>query len=149
MDKILLYAEDLSDLAGTTPFDESAFQVYQIIGTSIVDSNSDDLPLKELLASFSSAMGSICETMQLKSGLSMEVLWLLFTENTPYDISVQDWHEIEKLSDSFDSLPWPIDSPVEELIALRSSIAQTLESLVNSHGKGLGTLKVCQNIHPV
>ena len=145
----MLYAEDLSDLAGTSPFDESAFQVYQIIGYSIIDSGSDLPTHRELLASFSSAMGLFSETMQLKSGLSMELLWLLFRENTPYDSSVQDWHEIEKLSDSFDSLPWPIETPLEELNALRSSIMRMFESLVYLNGKRPGALKVCQRSHHV
>lgn len=144
MEKILLYAEDLSDLAGTSPFNESAFQVYHIIGTSITDSGSDHPTHKELLASFSSAIGIFGETMQLRSGLSMELLWLLFRENTPYDSSVQDWHETEKLSESFDSLPWPIEATLKELNALRCSIVEMFESLVYSNGKGLGTLKVCQ-----
>ena len=149
MEKILLYAEDLSDLAGTSPFDESAFQVYQIIGNSIIDSGSNHSIQKEPLPSFSDAIGLFSETMQLKSGLSMELLWLLFSENTPYDSSVQDWHETEKLSDSFDSLPWPIEAPLEELNVLRSSIMQIFESLVYLNGKGLGGLKVCQISHYV
>ena len=146
MDKILHYAEHLSDLAGTSPFDESAFQVYQIIGYSIIDSGSDLSTHMELLASFSSAMGLFSETMQLESGLSMELLWLLFRENIPYDSSVQDWHEIEKLSDGFDSLPWPIEAPLE-VNALRSSIMRMFECLVYSNGKGPGPLKVRQRSH--
>ena len=149
MEKILLYAEDLSDLAGTSPFDESAFQVYQAIGSALVDSASDHLTHKELLASFSSAIGLFSEMMQLKSGLSMELLWSLFRENTPYDSSIQHRHEIEKLSDSFDSLPWPSEAPLKVLDALRSSIVQIFESLVYSDGKGLRTLKVCQRIHHI
>lgn len=143
MNKVLLYAEDLSNVAENPPFDESAFQAYQIIGRSTVEVLTNHSTHKKLVASFSDALALFDETMRLKSGLSMESIWVLFRQYKAQDSSLLDTRlEFEELSDRFDSLSWTSRASLEELIALRSSIVQVFDLLDTSDGDSPETLRV-------
>ena len=143
MDMVLLYAKDLSNAAENSPFDESAFQAYQVIGSSIVEALANHPTHRELVASFSDAVALFNETMRLTSGLSMETIWLLFRQYIAQDSSLLGTRlELEELADRFDFLSWTSRASLEELITLRSSIVQVFDLLDTSDGDNSETLMV-------
>ena len=130
MDNVLSYAQDLADVTECSPFDEAAFQSFQIIGQAIVDENIDRPNCRGLAASFSAALGLFGDSWRLASGLSMEIIWELFSLPSVEKPSLLELRSgTKELSDSFDTLSWTFGASIQELFTLRNSIVQVFDLL--------------------
>ena len=130
MENVLFYARDLADITECSPFDEAAFQSFQIIGQAIEDEFIDKPNCKGLAASFSAALGLFGNAWRLESGLSMEIIWELFSLPSVEKPSLLELRcRTKELSDSFDALSWTFGASIQDILALRNSIVQVFDLL--------------------
>ena len=125
-----MFAEDVSNVAERSPFDQALFQTYHLIGQNMAD-NLEDIPSHQgLAASFSAALDLLDKSCRLTSGLSMKVIWQLLQPSTEVSHSLSEVENgMEALGDRFDALSWPCGTSFGELVALRTSILRVFESL--------------------
>ena len=143
METVLFYAGDLADITECSPFDEAAFQTFQIIGQSIVDEFMDKPNCEGIAASFSAAIGLFGDAWRLTSGLSMEFIWEQFRLPPVENPSLLELRcGTKALSESFDALSWTFGVSIQELFALRNSILQVFDMLDFEDAKSGERLKV-------
>ena len=144
MEKVLLYAEDLSKVAERSPFDEASFQTFQSIGRSMVDDMIEGSAYYEIAESFSNALSLFDDSCRLTSGLSMERIWNSLSQPTANHASLLVLRiGTEELSDRFDALSWRSKASLHELATLRSSIIEVFKMLEFSDANSKERLKVC------
>ena len=144
MEKILLYAEDLSKVAEHSPFDEAAFQTFQSIGRSMIDDMIEGSAYYEITESFSNALSLFDDSCRLTSGLSMERIWDSLSQPAANHASLLALRiGIEQLSDRFDALSWRSKASLHRLVTLRSSIIQIFKMLEFSDANSEERFKVC------
>ena len=143
METVLFYAGDLADITECSPFDEGAFQTFQIIGQSMVDELMDRPNPEGLAASFSAALGLFGDAWRLTTGLSMEIIWEQFRLPSVENPSLLELkHGTQALSENFDALSWTFEASIQELYALRTSIIQVFNMLNFEDAKSGERLKV-------
>lgn len=144
MEKVLLYAEDLSKVAEISPFDEAAFQTYQSIGRSMVDDMIKSSAYFEIADSFSNALRLFDDSCRLTSGQSMERIWNSLSQPAANHASLFGLRiGTEELSDRFDALSWRSGASLQGLVTSRSSIIQIFKMLEFSDANSEERLKVC------
>ncbi|KAL8796326.1 MAG: hypothetical protein Q9195_001233 [Heterodermia aff. obscurata] len=146
LENVLFYAGDLADIIDCPPFDEGAFQTFQMIGQSMVDELRDRPNGEGLATSFSAALGLFGDAWRLTSGLSMEIIWEQFRPPSVESPSLLELRcGTKALSDSFDALSWTFGASIQELSALRNSIVQVFDMLDFEDVKSGERLKDAQN----
>lgn len=144
MDKVLLFAEDLSEDAGRPSFDDAAFQTYQRIGQSMIEGFIDNSIVQGLATSLSNAFASLNESWRLTTGLSMEIIWELLRPPSVEHASLLELRfGTEQLADRFDALSWTTGASIEKLTALRGSIVQVFGMLDFADADSEKRLQVC------
>ncbi|KAG6999386.1 midasin [Physcia stellaris] len=142
MEKVLLYAEDLSKVAERSPFDEATFQTFQSIGRSMVDDIIQGSAYYEIAESFSNALSLFDDSCRLTSGLSMERIWNSLSQPAANHASLLALRiGTEELSDRFDALSWRSEASLHELATLRSSIIKIFKMLEFSDANSKERLK--------
>ncbi|KAK8172473.1 LOW QUALITY PROTEIN: hypothetical protein BKA80DRAFT_318585 [Phyllosticta citrichinensis] len=120
---------DLYRLTNTAAVDEAVFQVYLAIGQECLQSfQCASSQSEQLLEALQNAFHGLKMESQLRTGLSMEVLWQRFKPHTPptYD-GLLGLLKLEGLADRFDDAVWRVDVPLAELARVRMSLSSALE----------------------
>ncbi|KAK8152780.1 hypothetical protein BC567DRAFT_187327 [Phyllosticta citribraziliensis] len=120
---------DLYRLTNTAAVDEAVFQVYLAIGQECLQSfQCLSSQSEHLLEALQNAFHGLKMESQLRTGLSMEVLWQRFKPHTPptYD-GLLGLLKLEGLADRFDEAVWKVDVPLAELARVRMSLSSALE----------------------
>ncbi|KAK8430364.1 hypothetical protein IWX49DRAFT_527495 [Phyllosticta citricarpa] len=120
---------DLYRLTNTAAVDEAVFQVYLAIGQQCLQSfECATRPSEQLRDALQNAFQGLRMESQLRTGLSMEILWKRFKPHTPptYD-GLLGLLKLEALADRFDDAVWKVDVPLAELARVRISLASALE----------------------
>ncbi|KAF2086406.1 midasin [Saccharata proteae CBS 121410] len=138
LNRVCDYWWNIFALTDTQRLDDAVFHVYLNMGNEIIESfvGSDDTPAasKNLENALSASLNRIQIDNQLKTGLSMEILWNRFKPQTPSTYkSLLTLLELERLADRFDASVWLFDVPLAELARVRMALANTIE-LVSSRG---------------
>lgn len=117
----------------SSEFDEGAFQVYLVIGQSIVAQGDTTKELKPISELFDSMLNLFNPSWKLSTGLSMETLWKMFRPCTAKSITELSTRiQAEELATRFDGLKWSVGASLRDLDLIRQSIVQiygTINSL--------------------
>lgn len=121
---ILSYLGDMADIAISPDFNEGAFQAYLRIGRSIATPDGDNISLR-LANELKTKLRIFDASWELRTGLSMEIIWELFRPPLAQNIAqLENFLEIEQLADRFDTLKWKVGASVKELFSFGSSLIQ-------------------------
>ena len=131
--EVLQYLNDVLDLANSPNFEESAFQVYQSIGRSLVAKIAPRRGLEDLFARIAYELARRLDKMgavwQLYSGFAMESLWSAFKPPTVRSASqLRFVRDVEGLADRFDELKWRSGASIAELLDTRNSLVGVFKS---------------------
>ncbi|KAL9131398.1 MAG: hypothetical protein Q9217_000666 [Psora testacea] len=121
---VLNYLNDVLSLAQSPEFEESTFQVYQNLGTTLVAQRKwlKEYPAR-LADELARRLNTFSATWQLYSGSRMEALWRVFKPSTAQTRAQLDSSlMIEKLADGFDELKWNSGASITELTNLHTLI---------------------------
>ena len=114
----------------SSEFDEGAFQVYLVIGQSIVAQGDTAKELKPISELFDSMLNLFDPSWKLSTGLSMEKLWEMFRPciaKTITELSTRI--QAEELATRFDSLKWSVGASLRDLDLIRQSIVQIYRTI--------------------
>jgi len=145
--ELLFYLEDIFDISQSSDFDEAVFQVYQMIGRSMVTCTIEYDGRQSLSARIAHDLSLNLDTFnsswQLYSGLRMEQLWQKFrpaVASSPPQLECS--LRVKELADRFDALKWSSGSSVQELDILRNSIVRIHDSITATSSRQFGPLEV-------
>lgn len=118
----------------SSEFDEGAFQVYLMIGRSIVAQGRTMKELEPLNEHFNSMLSLFNPCWKLSTGLSMNTLWNTFRPSTAKSITeLSTLIQAEELATRFDSLKWSAGASFLDLDFIRHSIVR-IYGTTNSSG---------------
>lgn len=116
----------------SSEFDEGAFQVYLIIGRSIVVHGGTTKELEPINEQFDSMLNIFNPSWKLSTGLSMEKLWRMFRPSTAKsNTELSNRLQAEELATRFDNLKWSAGASVRDLDLICRSIVR-LYGTINS-----------------
>lgn len=118
----------------SSEFDEGSFQVYLIIGQSIVAHEGVSNELDPINEKLNSMLSLFNPSWKLSTGLSMEKLWKIFRPNTAKSLTELGTRiQVEELAARFDKLKWSTDASFRDLDIIRHSIVR-ISGAINSLG---------------
>ena len=121
--EIFIYVEDLVALTLLTRFDEAVFQAYLAIGRSLVERALKCPDLHMLALEIQNHLKIFGPSWDLTTGSSMKLLWAKYKPPTAGEFyELDSVVKFERLVNSFDSIVWRCNIPIETLANLRCSI---------------------------
>ena len=118
------YLSDFSISAQQPRFDESVFQAYLAIGSTLTTQALLNVDFKDTAMMIGSYFLSFKEFWELSTGGSMEILWYRFRPPTAQNKAEAELaSRIDNIADKFDDLKWRSKIPLDTLARLHLSIA--------------------------
>ncbi|KAH0565336.1 hypothetical protein GP486_001268 [Trichoglossum hirsutum] len=119
------------ELVKSTAFEDGTFQAHLSLWREwLAVCSKVGIPLN-LTLGVSEALDSFESSWKLRTGLSMEKLWMLFKPAVPSSVrQLQTLCQMRDLADRFDNIIWRVRAPIDLIISLRVSIAKALENIL-------------------
>ncbi|KAF8466620.1 hypothetical protein BDZ91DRAFT_848756 [Kalaharituber pfeilii] len=132
VEEIIYLWWDVLRLRDSQTFEESAFYVYLTFYKEWVDSSGPLLP-PSLVDSIKSVLKTFKTQLKLTTGFSMELLWNHMRPTVPTTSESWGSHiQLEALAARFDTVSPQFEGSMQELHALRQSLATALSSTLRS-----------------
>ena len=137
------YLQDMFDLTNSLDFDAGIFQTYLNIGRCITAQASLCDESKSLAEKLNSELSEFNLSWQLSTGLSMEVLWLLFKPPLAKNLTqLESRAAAKQLANRFGAIQWTTGASVRELERLRCSIIDLHDTIYSADGEANEGFKV-------
>lgn len=137
------YLQDMFDLTNSPDFDAGIFQTYLGIGRCITAQASLCDENKSLAEKLNSELREFNLSWQLSTGLSMEVLWLLFKPPLAKNLRQLECRAAAKqLANRFGVIQWTTGASIRELERLRGSIIDLHDTIYSADGEANEGFKV-------
>ncbi|KAH0536881.1 hypothetical protein FGG08_006284 [Glutinoglossum americanum] len=119
------------ELVKSTGFEDATFQAHLSLWEEWLAKCSKVGIPPYLIQGVSDSLSLFESSWQLRTGLSMEKLWVLFKPVVPSSVDqLRALSQVRDLADRFDDIIWRVRAPVDLIISLRGSIAKSLETIL-------------------
>ena len=125
------WINDLFSASQEVPFNDGKFEQYIKIGGVLAGSLRSNLGSTAIHESLTRGLGLFDEEWKLTSAHGMARLWQLFRPRVPSTLrDLQQFLDLESITDQFDDLAWKTASSVQSILRIRTSLVSALRQLL-------------------